>query len=191
MSAAMTKMKTTTNDPTRGYRLDVRREVDGTWTAVVPQLPGCVATGESIDEVMADLPNVIDLWIATADARGQDVPEPNRVGEYSGKFVLRLPKGLHARLVGQATGEGVSLNSYCATALAEVTGARLGADIASRLSWSLLQSRQASRFIMFGGGYSAEWRVGASLRTLPANAGVVLGNQEVMQNSTMALGVKQ
>jgi hypothetical protein len=32
--------------------------------------------------------------------------------KFSGRFVLRLPKSLHARLAGEAEKEGVSLNQY-------------------------------------------------------------------------------
>ena len=32
--------------------------------------------------------------------------------KYSGKFVIRLPKSLHAKLVREAKKEGVSLNTY-------------------------------------------------------------------------------
>lgn len=41
---------------------------------------------------------------------------------YSGHFVLRLPRGLHAELSRQAREEGVSLNQYVATLLAGATG---------------------------------------------------------------------
>jgi len=35
-----------------------------------------------------------------------------RYKEYSGKYVIRLPKSLHARLAMEAGKEGVSLNQY-------------------------------------------------------------------------------
>jgi predicted HicB family RNase H-like nuclease len=42
--------------------------------------------------------------------------------DYSGKFVLRLPKSLHRRLAQQAEQEGVSLNQYAVSLLSEATG---------------------------------------------------------------------
>jgi predicted HicB family RNase H-like nuclease len=51
-------------------------------------------------------------WLETKLANGFPVPEPIDEGQYSGKFVLRLPKSLHARLAMEAEKEGVSLNQY-------------------------------------------------------------------------------
>ena len=44
--------------------------------------------------------------------------------EASGRFVLRIPRGLHAELGRQAREEGVSLNQYVATLLAGAAGWR-------------------------------------------------------------------
>jgi HicB family len=44
----------------------------------------------------------------------------------SGRFVLRIPRGLHAELTRQARDEGVSLNQYVATLLAGAAGWRGG-----------------------------------------------------------------
>jgi ABC-type uncharacterized transport system YnjBCD permease subunit len=41
---------------------------------------------------------------------------------YSGKFVVRVPKMLHARLAARARAEDVSLNQYVNTILAEALG---------------------------------------------------------------------
>ncbi len=40
------------------------------------------------------------------------VPEPIKEENLSGKFVIRVPKSLHRRLVMEAEKEGVSLNQY-------------------------------------------------------------------------------
>lgn len=40
------------------------------------------------------------------------IPLPNKVSDYSGKFVIRLPKTLHQRLSIEADQEGVSLNQW-------------------------------------------------------------------------------
>ena len=51
-------------------------------------------------------------WIEIKLENGFSVPGPIDDSQYSGKFVLRLPKSLHARLVFEAVQEGVSLNQY-------------------------------------------------------------------------------
>jgi hypothetical protein len=59
---------------------------------------------------------------------GTPIPPPLTNYEVSGKFALRLPRGLYLRATKAAAKEGVSLNLYVATAVAE----KLGADGASQ-----------------------------------------------------------
>jgi predicted HicB family RNase H-like nuclease len=54
----------------------------------------------------------MELWIEAKLEGGFPVPAPAEESRYSGKFVLRLPKSLHARLAMEAEKEGVSLNQY-------------------------------------------------------------------------------
>ena len=57
-------------------------------------------------------------WLEIAIESGHRIPEPRPEEEYSGKFVVRVPKSLHRRLVERAEEEGVSLNQYINVALA-------------------------------------------------------------------------
>ena len=52
------------------------------------------------------------LWIEAAYEHGIDIPLPSYPEEYSGKFVVRLPRSLHRRLAESAERDGVSLNQY-------------------------------------------------------------------------------
>ncbi len=60
----------------------------------------------------AGILEAMEGWIETKLENGFPVPMPLGADNYSGKFVLRLPKSLHARLAVEATREGVSLNQY-------------------------------------------------------------------------------
>ncbi len=53
--------------------------------------------------------------------RGLEVPEPDEdlKENFSGRFMLRVPKDLHARLAREAHRNGVSLNSYIIHLLSE------------------------------------------------------------------------
>ena len=42
---------------------------------------------------------------------------PTQAHDYSGKFLVRMPKSLHFRLAMQAKREGVSLNQYVTSLL--------------------------------------------------------------------------
>jgi hypothetical protein len=68
--------------------------------------------------------DAIEAWVEAASATGRAVPLPRAIDdEYSGRFLLRVTRRLHAQLARAARREGVSLNQYCSTALAESIGA--------------------------------------------------------------------
>jgi antitoxin HicB len=49
---------------------------------------------------------------------GIPIPEPRPLEEFSGRFVLRLPKSLHRDVARKAEEEGVSINQWIVTAVA-------------------------------------------------------------------------
>ena len=51
--------------------------------------------------------------------QGYDIPLPIKENDFSGKFVIRLPKSLHQRLALEAQKEGISLNQYALYKLAK------------------------------------------------------------------------
>ena len=88
----------------------------GGFMVTFPDLPGCVADGETIDVAVAEARDAFDAWaMAEREDRG-DLPAPKA---YSGQFVQRIPKTLHMRLAKRAASEGVSLNQLAATLLSE------------------------------------------------------------------------
>lgn len=107
----------------KGYRIEMYRDEDGSWAAEVPELPGCVAAGDTPDEAVAMIEDAIEAWIEAAASDGRPVPPPSPMDEaYSGRFLLRAGKTLHRQLVVRARREGVSLNAYCMMALAQAVG---------------------------------------------------------------------
>lgn len=95
----------------------------GGFLAKVPDLPGCVADGETIEEALHEVEGAIDAWIKTAQEFGDKVPTPSLSESFSGEWKIQVPKHLHAALVIRAKDEGVSLNMLTATLLAESMGA--------------------------------------------------------------------
>lgn len=108
----------------RGFVLEVYRDPeDGSWVADVPELPGCVAASADPADLFAHAEDAIEAWIEAAKEDGRPVPVPRGVeDEYSGRFVLRVPKSLHRRLVVEAKHDGVSLNTYCVSSLSQAVG---------------------------------------------------------------------
>ena len=49
---------------------------DQIFIAEVPELPGCIAHGNTQDEAFANVKEAIQLWIDTAKEFGDSVPEP-------------------------------------------------------------------------------------------------------------------
>ena len=51
-------------------------EDDRSFVVEVPELPGCMADGQTYEEAVANARVVIEQWIATARELGRPVPEP-------------------------------------------------------------------------------------------------------------------
>ena len=64
-------------------------------------------------QLIDDLADAKESWIAACLADGVPVPEPARLEDYSGQFKLRLPKSLHRALSLRSSEEGVSMNQLC------------------------------------------------------------------------------
>ena len=51
---------------------------DGVFVAEVPELPGCMAHGDTQEAALANAKDAMQLWIDTAREFGDPVPEPKR-----------------------------------------------------------------------------------------------------------------
>jgi predicted RNase H-like HicB family nuclease len=90
--------------------------------ATVQEFDGCMSHGNTYEEAFQNIREAMEGWIETKLGNGFPVPEPSNESQYSGKFLLRLPKTLHARLALEAEKEGVSLNQYALYRLSTATG---------------------------------------------------------------------
>jgi predicted RNase H-like HicB family nuclease len=66
--------------------LVIVEEGEGSYGAYVPDLPGCVAVGESRDEVMSLIRDAVDLHLEDLRERGDDIPPPHSTVE---KVIVR------------------------------------------------------------------------------------------------------
>lgn len=94
------------------------------WVAEVDELPGCVSQGSSPDEAVERVRDAMAGWISVALEDGRPIPPPRVTMAYSGRFLVRIPKSLHAALAHHAREEGVSLNLFVSSALAWAIGRR-------------------------------------------------------------------
>ena len=52
------------------------------YSAYVPDLPGCIATGTSIEEVLGQIQSAISFHLEGLQLEGLPIPEPTTVCEY-------------------------------------------------------------------------------------------------------------
>jgi antitoxin HicB len=106
------------------YTIELRGEPEEGWFVRVRELLGCMSQGDTAEEAVAMIREAMRLWLEVALEEGDAIPEPRAEEEYSGKFVVRMPRSLHRELVATADREGVSLNQYINVALAGAVGRR-------------------------------------------------------------------
>lgn len=92
---------------------------EGEFIALIPDLPGCMSSGTTPTEAVEGLEEAKELWISGRLEKKQPIPEPKQIDDYSGKFVLRIPRSLHKSLDYEAEKQGVSLNQYLVHLLSE------------------------------------------------------------------------
>lgn len=107
------------------YTIEIVRDNDESnpgWAARVVELPGCITQGDTFEELGEMIEDAMRGWIEIALEEDITIPEPRPQEEFSGKFVVRLPKSLHHELVEIADRENVSLNTFVTTALGKSVG---------------------------------------------------------------------
>jgi len=103
----------------RPYRKIITGDADEGFLIEVPDLPGCMTAGETLEEAARMLPEAMLGWLEAALMGGDPIPEPSTTHTYSGKMLLRMSKSLHRRLIEKAQDEGVSANQLAVTLLAK------------------------------------------------------------------------
>lgn len=83
-------------------------EDGGGYLITFPDLPGCMADGETIEEAMVNGRDAFSAWMSARAHIGKPIPKPTHHGESADpvRVVQRLPRSLHAGLVARAKAEG-------------------------------------------------------------------------------------
>jgi antitoxin HicB len=114
------------NNPNR-YPFEIHplsEEDGGGFLISFPDFSECISDGDTPEEAIKNGLDALQETIAALESMNLPVPEPGSQGSYSGKFIQRVPKSLHARLSLRAKQEGVSMNTLVNTILAESLGRR-------------------------------------------------------------------
>lgn len=83
---------------------------DHVYVARFPELPGCIAHGDTPQIALNCALQAKDDWLETALESGWSIPEPSETPETSGRITVRIPKYMHKQLIDRTEEEGVSLN---------------------------------------------------------------------------------
>lgn len=65
------------------YRILLRKEPEGSYTAIVPSLPGCITWDETVEHALGMAKDAIEGYIAVLKEEGEPVPDDNGTLEYS------------------------------------------------------------------------------------------------------------
>jgi predicted RNase H-like HicB family nuclease len=60
------------------YLVRINKDIDSDWGASVPDLPGCVATGKTINVALRRIQGAIELHLRGMRADGDRPPRPRR-----------------------------------------------------------------------------------------------------------------
>ncbi len=105
------------------YRIVVRySEEDEGYIAVVPELRGCSAWGETEPETIEAVKKAASAWLESAQANGIEIPVPLDKQPVSGRYALRMPPDLYRELVFEAKAHGLSLNQFIVHKLSRAAG---------------------------------------------------------------------
>ena len=108
------------------YRIELIPDPDeGGFVASFPDLPGCLSSGETVEDAYRNAEDAKHEWLIAAIEENLSIPEPDSIEEYSGQFKLRLPRSLHRQLALQSKREGVSMNQYCVFLLSQNNAAHV------------------------------------------------------------------
>jgi len=104
------------------YTIELQHDQEEGWFVRVKELRGCTSQGDTAEEALNMIQDAMLAWLEVALEDGLPIPEPRPEEDYSGKFVVRVPRSLHRELVEHAEGEGVSLNQFINVVLARAVG---------------------------------------------------------------------
>jgi len=93
-------------------------EEDGEYVATCVEFPSLSWLDEDREAALRGIVSLVSGVVEDLAQGGEPVPEPLSVRSYSGKFQLRTTPQLHAKLVREATEQGVSLNALANMKLA-------------------------------------------------------------------------
>jgi predicted RNase H-like HicB family nuclease len=67
------------------YLIVIEKAPDGSYSAYLPDVPGCVSTGDTLDEVKAMIREALEFHFEGMRNAGLPIPPPTSVSDYLGE----------------------------------------------------------------------------------------------------------
>lgn len=99
---------------------------DGWYEGLCLEFPNLSAKGLTAHEAIAAVEKMVTEEVAMIQAADDEPPASLTDHRYSGKFMVRVSRSLHARLVVEATEQGVSFNRWVVQKLVSRPSVSLG-----------------------------------------------------------------
>ncbi len=137
------------------YTIELQQDPEEGWFVRVRELRGCMSQGDTAEEAIEMIQEAMELWLEVSLEDGLPIPEPRAEEDYSGKFVVRVPRSLHRELVDEAQRQGTSLNQTINVALARSAGRPVSAGpAAEEAGWPGMKA--AVRRVLLAAGLAEE-----------------------------------
>ena len=85
-------------------------EADEAFVARVAEFPSLAAHGDTQEEAMREIKEVVGYVLNDLKESDEPIPEPFGKRSFSGRLVLRMPEYMHRQFALEAMQQGVSLN---------------------------------------------------------------------------------
>lgn len=63
----------------RAYAAVLHGQLEGGFTITVPDLPGCISEGDTLEECQANIAEAMELWLEVAQENGDPIPAPKPI----------------------------------------------------------------------------------------------------------------
>jgi predicted RNase H-like HicB family nuclease len=159
------------------YRLILtkdKRKGANAWLALVEELPGCQARGDTPEEATQALREEMALWISDSLENGRPIPRPRtEPGAPDGQLSLEIPQSLHEALTLAAIREGLTVDQLVTISLASLVHWRPHQND-TKGRWIRARADRMGRRGQNGPGLNRALMLNAGLLGLVAFAAVII-----------------
>jgi predicted RNase H-like HicB family nuclease len=67
------------------YLIVIEKASDGSYSAYLPDVPGCVSTGDTLDEVKSMIREALEFHFEGLRGAGLPIPQPTSTADYLGE----------------------------------------------------------------------------------------------------------